>query len=127
MTESQNESDFNTIKEKFTILKEKGITLYLDDFGTGYSSFDRIIEIPFDIIKFDRFLVVESANSDKNKIMVSYLAHMFTDLNYAVLYEGIENEDDQTRCTSMFASYLQGYKYSKPIPIERLTEFFESA
>ncbi len=127
VTESQNESDFNTIKEKFTILKEKGITLYLDDFGTGYSSFDRIIEIPFDIIKFDRFLVVESANSDKNKIMVSYLAHMFTDLNYAVLYEGIENEDDQTRCMSMFASYLQGYKYSKPIPIERLTEFFESA
>ncbi len=53
------------------------------------------------------------------------LAHMFTDLNYSVLYEGIENEDDENRCNNMYARYLQGYKYSKPIPIERLTEFFE--
>lgn len=125
VTESQNESDFNTIKEKFSILSKKGITLYLDDFGTGYSNFERIIEIPFDIIKFDRSLVIASGKDSKAELMVMYLAHLFTDLKYAVLYEGIEDDNDQHRCTNMYAKYLQGYKYSKAIPIGHLTEFFD--
>ncbi len=125
ITESQNEKDFMLIKEKLYELKQSGITFYLDDFGTGYSNFDRIMELPFDIIKFDRSLVIASAEDEKTKIMVDHLAQLFADLGYSVLYEGIENEDDEKRCTAMYASYLQGYKYSKPIPIEQLTEYFE--
>ena len=41
------------------------------------------------------------------------------------IYEGVENELDEQMCIKMSASYLQGYKYSRPIPIERLTEFFD--
>jgi EAL domain-containing protein (putative c-di-GMP-specific phosphodiesterase class I) len=125
VTESQNEKDFKAIRDIFSILKNTGITLYLDDFGTGYSSFERIVEIPFDIIKFDRSLVIASGEQVKAETTVSYLAHMFTDLNYSVLYEGIEDENDENRCVNMYARYLQGYKYSKPIPIGRLAEFFE--
>ena len=52
------------------------------------------------------------------------LAGMFADLHYAVLYEGIEDEDDENRCINMSASYLQGYKYSKPVPMDELRNFF---
>ena len=124
ITESQNEKDFLLVKERLNELRDSGIKFYLDDFGTGYSSFERIMELPFDIIKFDRSLTVASGSDSKIETMVSYLAHMFTDMNYAVLYEGIENTDDEERCVRMFARYLQGYKYSKPIPIEQLTEYF---
>ena len=125
LTESQTESDFLVVKDKVTELKETGIKFYLDDFGTGYSNFDRILELPFDIVKFDRSLVIACSNSIRSETMVSYLAHMFSDMNYSVLYEGIENEEDEQRCTNMCARYLQGYKYSKPIPIGQLTNFFE--
>jgi len=125
LTESQNEQDFNLVKERINELKDSGMKFYLDDFGTGYSSFERIMELPFDIIKFDRSLVIASSSDIKSETMVSYLAHMFSDMNYAVLYEGVENEADEERCGRMCARYLQGYKYSKPIPIEKLTDFFE--
>ena len=125
LTESQNERDFMIVKEKVTELKKSGIKFYLDDFGTGYSNFDRILELPFDIVKFDRSLVLASRSDIRSETMVSYLAHMFSDMNYSVLYEGVENDDDEDRCGRMCAKYLQGYKYSKPIPIERLREFFE--
>ena len=52
---------------------------------------------------------------------------MFNEVQYAVLYEGIEDDSDEMRCIDMSAKYLQGYKYSKPIPAEKLTEFFEKA
>ncbi len=57
--------------------------------------------------------------------MVSNLARMFREVNYSVLYEGVEDENDENRCKEMSAIYLQGYKYSKLIPIEQLTDFFD--
>lgn len=125
ITETQNEQDFSLIQERMEELKDSGIKFYLDDFGTGYSNFERIMELPFDIIKFDRSLVVASDNDEKMKAMVSHLASMFNDMQYSVLYEGVENDSDEQRCVSMSARYLQGFKYSRPIPIERLSEFLK--
>ena len=124
LTETQNESDFELIKERINSLKDSGIKFYLDDFGTGYSNFERIMELPFDIVKFDRSLVIGSGNDEKLKTIVTNLAKMFRDVDYAVLYEGVEDDTDENRCINMSATYLQGYKYSKPIPIEQLSEYF---
>ena len=125
LTESQNENDFLIMKDKINELKEHGILFYLDDFGTGYSNLERIMELPFDIIKFDRSLVLASGSNPKSERMVGSLANMFSEMDYSVLYEGVENDLDEKKCIDMYAKYLQGYKYSRPIPIERLTEFFE--
>ena len=127
ITESQSEDDFNIMKKKIDEIKEMGIKLYLDDFGTGYSNMERIMDLPFDIIKFDRSLVIASDANERSAKMVGNLANMFTELDYSVLYEGVEDEDDEKRCINMSASYLQGYKYSKPIPIIELKNFFSKS
>lgn len=124
ITETQTESDFLVIKSRIDELKEHGIKFYLDDFGTGYSNMERIMELPFDIIKFDRSLVLASGSDNRSEKMVGSLANMFKDLDYSVLYEGVENDSDEEMCINMAASYLQGYKYSKPIPIIDLKNFF---
>ena len=124
ITESRSETDFMALKNKIDEMKERGIKFYLDDFGTGYSNMERILELPFDIIKFDRSLVLASGSNERSRKMVGSLASMFSNVDYSVLYEGIENDQDEERCINMSASYLQGYKYSKPIPIEELTGYF---
>ena len=123
LTESQNEGDFILMKQKISELKQEGISFYLDDFGTGYSNVERIIELPFDIIKFDRSLVLASGSEDRYRKMVADLASMFCNMNYSVLYEGVEKDSDETMCKDMSATYLQGYKYSRPVPIEDLKRF----
>ena len=125
LTESRNESDFLLMKNKISVLKQRGIKFYLDDFGTGYSSMERIMELPFDIIKFDRSMVIFGGADVRARKMVSSLASMFKGLNYSVLYEGVEDEADEQMCEDMAASYLQGYKYSRPVPINTLENFFE--
>ncbi|MBO6108582.1 MAG: EAL domain-containing protein [Eubacterium sp.] len=125
ITESQNESDFLITKKRINELRHDGIKFYLDDFGTGYSNFERIMELPFDIIKFDRSLVIACGSDEKSEQMVTHLARMFSSMDYSVLYEGVETEQDEQKCIRMSAKYLQGYKYSKPIPIEELSEWFE--
>ena len=127
LTETRSESDFMIMKEKIEELHRQGIQFYLDDFGTGYSNMERIMELPFDIIKFDRSLVVASGTDERSEKIVENLAHMFNDMDYSVLYEGVENDGDEERCREMSASYLQGFKYSKPVPIEQLRDFLPKA
>ncbi len=123
LTESRRESDFMLMKEKIEELKEKGLKFYLDDFGTGYSNMERILELPFDIIKFDRSLVQASGTDERSRKMVSSMADLFFSMNYGVLYEGVETDADEAHCLGMPCSYLQGYKYSRPVPIAELKNF----
>ena len=123
LTESNSEADHMIMKEKIEELRGKGIQFYLDDFGTGYSNMERIMELPFDIIKFDRSMVIASGTDERSENIVQSLARMFKDMKYSILYEGVEDEKDEERCKAMSATYLQGYKYSRPVPIEQLREF----
>lgn len=125
LTESRSDDDFLLMKNKISELREQGIKIYLDDFGTGYSNMERIMALPFDIIKFDRSLVHASGSSERSEKLVEGLAGMFSELQYSVLYEGVESESDEKLCSEMYASYLQGYRYSRPIPAEKLAEYFE--
>lgn len=123
LTESQNEGDFMLMKQKIDELKKYGIKFYLDDFGTGYSNMERIMELPFDIIKFDRSLVVASGAEKRSRKMVANLANMFAVMDYFVLYEGVEKDADEAMCRDMSAAYLQGFKYSRPAPITKLKDY----
>ena len=127
LTESRSEADFMIMKNKIEELRRQGIQFYLDDFGTGYSNMERIMELPFDIIKFDRSMVIASSIGERSERIVENLAHMFRDMDYSVLYEGVEDAVDEERCREMSASYLQGDKYSRPVPIERLRDFLPKA
>ncbi len=127
LTESRNEADFMIMKEKIEQLRSKGIRFYLDDFGTGYSNMERIMDLPFDIIKFDRSLVAASRDDERSEKIVENLAKMFREMDYSLLYEGVENNVDEEHCREMSASYLQGFKYSRPIPIEELPDFLTKA
>lgn len=123
ITETVEAKDFDIINDTLQRFRNLGIKIYLDDFGTGYSNIEHITKIPIDIIKFDRSLVISSGQSEKSKYIVSNMSDIFYNTNYNILYEGIEDNNDEYRCMGMNAEYLQGYKYSKPISIEELSKF----
>ena len=127
LTESRNEKDFKNVKRVMEELQEVGIKFYLDDFGTGYSNFERIIGLPIDIIKFDRSLTIMAGKNETSKFMVGSFSEIFKKADYQILFEGVEDEKDEQQCIGMEAMYLQGYKYSKPIPIHRLEDFLVKA
>ena len=125
LTETKNEKDFLMMKSVIERLQVLGIKLYLDDFGTGYSNFERLIGLPIDIIKFDRSLTVLAGKDDESQFMVGSFSEIFKKADYQILFEGVEDEKDEEHCIKMNAQYLQGFKYSKPIPMKKLEEFLE--
>ncbi len=72
-------------------------------------------------------LVAAALADERAWQLLESLASTFTEMGYSVLFEGVEDDSDEQRCRGMSASYLQGYKYSRPVPIEKLAAFFPSA
>lgn len=125
LTESQNDSDYNFVKEKISILKQYGIKLYLDDFGTGYSNFERILRLGMDVIKFDRSLLL-CADTDANmQFTLLHFSQAFREMGFSILFEGVETANQEELCLSCGADYLQGYKFSRPVKMELLPDYFE--
>lgn len=126
LTESRSDSDFMILKDRMKVLHDAGIALYLDDIGTGYSNLDRILQYDVDVVKFDRFFLLEAEKSMKVIKMMSHLSQAFKDLDYKLLFEGVETEEHEALCMSCGADYIQGFKYSKPVPFEEAKKFFNN-
>ena len=57
-------------------------------------------------------------------IILDYFSSAFEKPGYRILYEGVETDAQEEFCIACHADYLQGYKFSKPVPIEDLGKFF---
>lgn len=104
-------------------LYNKGITFSLDDFGTGYSNMNAIMELPLDIIKFDKSLISSVDHSPKGKIIFLSSVAMVKQMNMKIVAEGIETEEQKQLMEESEIEYLQGYFFSKPVPQEAFVDY----
>lgn len=123
--ETTGTSQVEEVKEVIWRLKTRGIKVYLDDFGTDYSNIDRILHWPVDVIKLDKSLTWSMRNNDQLCHIIKSIADSLRDSGYKILFEGVETDDDVSRCQGMSASYLQGFKYCKPMEFSCLSEFLQ--
>ena len=123
VTENVDDTDYVTMIKRIDQLQKENIFIYLDDFGTGYNNFDRMLSLHLDVLKFDRSLLLYALQENKNNFILEHFAYMFKQLGYKVLFEGVETKEQEDFCIDSHADYIQGYLYSKPIPIEQLKNF----
>lgn len=124
LTESSMFDDFDTVLYNMKKFNESGVMFYLDDFGTGYSNLERIIGCPFHTIKFDKSLLYKALKNDGVSDLMSHMISVFKKQGFILLIEGVEDDYQNEYCISQGFDYIQGYRYSKPHPIEELTDYF---
>lgn len=106
-------------------LKKKGFRISMDDFGTGYSSFALLKEMPLDILKIDRSFVALLAaeeDSEKIRIILRHIISMARELGMLCVAEGAEEYTQVLALQDLGCEIIQGYYYSKPIPVEEFEE-----
>ena len=119
--------DMGLLKDIFTRLRKHGIKVALDDFGTGFSSIGVLRELPVTTVKIDRSFVmnIEKNNSDQNTVrFISELADSFSS---SVTAEGIETPEMREFLLRFKIKSLQGFYYSKPLPIDEFMDKYVNA
>jgi len=101
----------------FKKLKRLGVGISLDDFGTGYTSFDYLKKFPADIVKIDKTLIDHILESEEDQRIVHAMIDLGHNLGMKVVVEGVENKKMVTLLASYGCDYIQGYYFSKPLPV----------
>lgn len=99
-------------------LKAMGVRISIDDFGTGYSSLSYLKRYPFHTLKIDRAFVGELPSNLDDVALVEAVLVMAKRLGLQVLAEGVETEEQRQYLTSLQCDLLQGYFFSRPLPLD---------
>ena len=102
-----------------------GCKVSIDDFGTGYSSLSHLHRFPFNTLKIDRSFIVRMADSREGYEIVRVIASMAKVLERDVVAEGVEDQSSVTMLRDMGVEFVQGYVFSKPLPVAEATAFLE--
>ena len=118
-------SDINKMKAGISRLKKSGFKVAIDDFGVDYSNLKVLEVLDFDLLKLDKYFVDEMQNSSIVSQMIDFLAQLTANLEKVMIIEGVERQEQKEAIKNYDYShlYIQGYYYSKPLPIEELENF----
>lgn len=100
-----------------------GVSFSLDDFGTGQSNLNYIVEMPVNIVKFDRTMINSYFENGKAKYVMDAAMHMIHGMGLEIVAEGIETKEQFEIMKSLGISYIQGYYFSRPIPGEQFLKY----
>jgi len=125
LTESATYDNMERMLYVLRELRDRGFKISMDDFGTGYSSLSLLTQMPIDTLKIDKSFVDTIAGDDERNEDVILLRHIITlakELGFVCLAEGAENRVQIDRLRDLGCEIIQGYYYSKPIPLGEYEE-----
>jgi diguanylate cyclase (GGDEF)-like protein/PAS domain S-box-containing protein len=124
ITEGVLVGDFAAARLTLNKLKELGVYLDLDDFGTGYSSLQYLRELPFDLLKIDRYFVksLDSAQPSSGELLHTMLT-MAQNLGMDAVAEGVETREHSLKLRELGFFFGQGFYYSRPVNSDAMEAF----
>ncbi|OLC48188.1 MAG: hypothetical protein AUH80_03515 [Chloroflexi bacterium 13_1_40CM_4_65_16] len=120
ITESLIMQDIHATIEKLILLRKLGVQVAIDDFGTGYSSLSYLAKLPVQTLKIDRSFVIAMLEDPNTTTLVHTMITLAHSFQLKVVAEGVESEDQANMLRLLGCDQMQGYLFSKPVPVEAL-------
>lgn len=127
VTESVSIQMRNILLQNMKRLINYGVSFSLDDFGNGESNLNYIVDLPVQIIKFDREMVQSYFEKDKGRFVMEAATRMILDMNLKIVAEGVETDEQLVGMQHLGVQYIQGYLFSKPLPEREFVEFVKES
>jgi predicted signal transduction protein with EAL and GGDEF domain len=123
ITESSLMHNVAEVTSTLKQLTALGVRLAIDDFGTGYSSLSYLRHFPVHKLKIDQSFVRDIGSDERGMGVVITIIALAKTLGLDVIAEGVETQAQLDRLTNEGCSYVQGYLFSKPLPVERVAHY----
>lgn len=113
------------VKEQIKTMHSMGFLCSLDDFGSGYSSLGLLMEFDVDTIKLDRRFFI-NINNPKTIDIIESVVNLSKRIGAKTVAEGIETSEQMDLLRKVNCDMIQGYIYSKPLPISDFEIWMEN-
>ena len=126
ITESAYVDNPRKLLESMKSLQGAGFKILTDDFGSGYSSLNMIKDVPSDILKLDMEFIRGIGVSKRAESVIHSVIHMAKGLQMGLIAEGVETLEQLNFLRSKECENVQGFYYSKPLPINEFNKLIEA-
>ncbi len=126
ITESASVIVKKTLLENMQMLLDYGVSFSLDDFGNGQSNLNYIVDLPVQIVKFDRDMTQAYFENEKAQFVLQATMNMVHDMHLKVVSEGVETARQLETLEQLGIDYIQGYYFSKPVEAAAFLEFLKA-
>tara|TARA_R110002167_G_scaffold303911_1_gene508144 strand:+ start:80005 stop:82074 length:2070 start_codon:yes stop_codon:yes gene_type:complete len=120
ITENVLIGDHNLIAQKLQSFVDLGYQIAVDDFGTGYSNLSYISQFPLNCIKIDRSFISQLPTSGP---IIQLILTLAKQLAVTAVAEGVETRAEYDWLHAKGCDQIQGYYFSKPVPLADLKLF----
>lgn len=111
--------DWQGCIKRMTELNALGIRFSIDDFGTGYSSLTYLKRLPLYELKISECFVRETPKNADDTAIVKLILAMARQLSLKVVAEGVETTKQADFLISNGCDAMQGFLFSRPMPMEQ--------
>ena len=101
-------------------IRNYGYTFALDDFSMGHTSLQYLQHNQFDLVKLDGNLVKSLLTNERTKEIISSIVYLSHSLDFKVLAEYVETEEQKNALEEVGCLLYQGYLYSPAVDREKL-------
>ena len=106
-------------------LHKLNFKISIDDFGKGFSNISRLAQLPVDVIKIDRSLVIGALDGDRTKKIMTSIIAMAKSLDCNTVAEGVETLQQAEFVTEMGADLIQGFYFARSMPLIDLIDWLD--
>ena len=126
ITESMGISSTENLIHNMERLRHIGVQFSLDDFGTGFSNLDYLLELPINLVKFDKKMTQAYFESEKRRAVIGSVINMIKAAELKIVAEGVEEEYQLEELSNIDIDFIQGYYFSKPVPQDEFLKLLDN-
>jgi len=117
--------DITSAIETMKDLGEMKIRIAMDDFGIGQSSLVNLKRLPINTLKIDKSFIQDAELSLESASIVKTIVILGQIMRLNVTAEGVETEGQLDLLQQYGCDEVQGYLFSKPLPLKNIEAYLE--
>lgn len=127
VTETALMADPTRTEDALTQMSDAGVRISIDDFGSGQTSLGMLANLPIAELKIDRSFIQDVQSIPEHAAIVRSMVELGHQLGLGVVAEGVETQMELSVVASTGCDVVQGYHFARPMPIDQLKPWLETA
>ncbi len=126
VTESAFVEEAERLYRVINQMRAHDMLVEMDDFGSGLSSLNMLKDVPVDVVKLDMGFMQSAMGEDRGGVVLGSVIRMLQGLDTPIIAEGVETLEQAEMLKNMGCHLMQGFHFSRPMPLDDFEEFIAS-
>ena len=105
---------YEAVEKMLHMMNHLGVRIAVNNFGAAQLQLQHLRHLPIQIFKIDHSLIYDMTTNKESEVLVKMIIALANSLQYDVVAEGVENDEQKNRLLNLGCHIMQGTLFSRP-------------